>query len=120
MTAQPSLFPDIPSEAVGPETAAVLDLVESDYRRSYDRWLVDEAVRKVAMRDGGTVSTNAVRRELTNGSGRLRVQPQVIGPRLRALTLSGVLRMTDRWEINDDKAGRNAGKVQKIRQWVGK
>ena len=99
------------------QTASLLDLIDSDPRRDNDRAQIDRAVEKVAARDGGVVSTNAVRRELTGPYG-LVVLPQAIGPRLRALTLAGVL-AEDGWETNDDTAGRNSGKPQRLRRWVG-
>jgi hypothetical protein len=99
-----------------PDTLSLLDLIDSDPRREHDRARIDDVVRRVAMRDGGTVSTNAVRKELT-GEWGLTVLPQAIGPRLAALTRQGVLEVVG-WEENDGPNG-NAGRPQKLRRWVG-
>lgn len=115
---QAELWTDLPSGPVEPVRARTLASIDTDYRRGYDRELIDAAVQRVAARDGGRVSTNAVRRELTNGAGKLRVQPQCIGPRLRNLTLAGVLAVTAEWEPNNDVASGNAGKPQRVRRWV--
>lgn len=112
---EPTLF-DLPAGPLDDHTAAVVDIVEREERGEDDRARIDDAVRRVAMRDGGRVSTNAVRKQLTNEHG-LTVQPQRIGPRLRALTLAGVLEVTG-WEINDDTEGRNSGKPLRVRRWV--
>jgi hypothetical protein len=93
----------------------LLDLIEQDPRRTWDRALIDNAVHQAAARNGGVVSTNAVRDLLRNPDGQLRVQPQTIGPRLRALTLAGVLEVTG-WETNTDGASRNSGKPQVVRR----
>jgi hypothetical protein len=95
----------------------LLSLIEQDPRRSWDRALIDNAVHEAAARNGGVVSTNTVRDLLRNDDGRLRVQPQTIGPRLRALTLAGLLEVTG-WETNTDTAGRNAGKPCMVRRLV--
>ena len=111
---QPDLF-----ESQVAEQRAVIRSVDSDPRREHDRAVIDAAVRAVAARNGGTVSTNAIRRELTSryGSGYV-VSPQSIGPRLAQLTRDGVLEVIGR-DINTDAAGRNAGKEQPLRRWVG-
>ena len=103
-----------------PETVAVVEAVDSDWRREDDRACIDAAVRRVAAKNAGEVSTNAVRRELTSryGTGYV-VSPQAIGPRLAALTRPGVLEVVG-WETNLDVAGRNAGKQQKLRRWTGR
>lgn len=95
----------------------MLDLIDADRVHADDRDRIDTAVRAVARANAGVVSTNAVRAHLTNAWG-LTVTPQCIGPRLRALTLAGVLEVTG-WEINEDQAGRNAGKPLLLRRWVG-
>lgn len=107
----------LPSGPLDGSTAAVLDLIDSDARREDDRARIDDAVRRVAMRDGGRVSTNAVRKQLTNEYG-LTVLPQAIGPRLHTLTRDGVLAV-DGWEVNDDTKGGNAGKPLRVRRYVG-
>ena len=98
------------------QTASLLDLLDSDPRRESDRAAIDRAVEKVAAKHAGRVSTNDVRRELTGPYG-LTVQPQAIGPRLRALTNAGTLAL-DGYDVNDDSSG-NAGKPQRLRRWVG-
>lgn len=110
-------FDGLPAGPVDDDTATVVDIVEREERGHDDRARIDEAVRRVAMRDGGRVSTNAVRKQLTNEHG-LTVQPQRIGPHLRALTLAGVLEL-DGWEVSTDTVGRNAGKPLRVRRWVG-
>lgn len=118
MTEQLSLD-SLPADTPDPGTVDVLNAVDSDWRRVADRDAIDSAVRRVAAANGGMVSTNAVRRELTSryGTGYV-VCPQAIGPRLAALTRAGVLEVVG-WEENSDTAGRNAGKMQKVRRWVG-
>jgi len=114
MTSQPDLFSPLDAE-----TTEVVRAVDADWRRAADRDAIDSAVRRVAAANGGMVSTNAVRRELTSryGTGYV-VCPQAIGPRLAALTRAGVLEVVG-WDTSDDVAGRNAGKPQKVRRWVG-
>lgn len=114
MTAQLDMFPG----EMPPERLAVLERVDTDHRRDYDRWLIDQAVRRVAMRDGGIVSNNAVRRQLVNADGDYTVLPQAIGARIAALTRQGVLEATGALEQNDDKAGGNSNKWQPVRRWV--
>ena len=102
-----------------PGTVATLDTVDTDWRKERDRAAIDDAVRAVAAANDGVVSTNALRAELTTryGVGYV-VAPQAIGPRLAALTRAGVREVIG-WETSTDAAGRNVGKPQKLRRWVG-
>ena len=100
------------------DTLSLLDLLDNDPQpsRQHDRHLIDRAVERVAMANDGIVSNNALRRELT-GEWGLVVAPHTIGPRLAALTRQGVLEVVG-WDVNDDASG-NAGKMQKLRRYVG-
>jgi hypothetical protein len=100
------------------QTGSLLDLLDADLRREDDRWRIDRAIERVAMRDHGRVSNNAVRAELTNAHG-LTVQPQAIGARVNALVRSGLLEWRGEWEQNTGPNG-NAGKPQKVRWYVGR
>lgn len=78
------------------DQGSLLDLIDADPIHEGDRRRIDTAVRSAALEHRGVVSTNDVRKLLTNQHG-LTVQPQLIGPRLRTLTVAGVLQL-DGWE----------------------
>ena len=114
-----STQPDLWDEGVA-EQHAVIEAVNADWRREHDRWLIDQAMQRVAMRNGGLVYPNQVRRELTNEHG-LMVNPRSLSARYGHLASAGVLV----WdgvtvEPSDDVRGRNVGTLQKVRRWTGR
>jgi hypothetical protein len=63
---------------------------------------------------GGHVSRNRVRAALTNPSGHLDVWPYRIGPAYAALHAEKLIEPSAdplHIEVNDDRAGKNAGKI---------
>ena len=104
--------------AVDESTADLLSLIADDPRKDtlYTRFLraceTDHEIH-------GYVSVNRVRRTLSNDYGL------VIEPRLyssfwaKACGKSGPMVTTTEWDVCDDRKGKNSGKPQRRRRWVG-
>jgi hypothetical protein len=99
-------------------TADLLTLV-ADPEHPVGRDAVDAflaACRRDARANGGMVSSQRVRSLLTGA--------QIPARRYSALWAAYTgpgkpMRRTDVWELNTDKAGRNAGRPSILRTWVG-
>lgn len=76
-----------------------------------------DAIRADARAHGGTVHPNRVRAALSNRIG-LQVNPRMLSAAYSALRAQGVLAF-DHWGTNDDTAGGNAGKPQRVWRWTG-
>ena len=106
----------LPSSPVDTGTASLLDLIASDDIHAADRAKVDAAIRQVPDEHGGQVDPNRVRALLTNEHG-LTVYPRLLSARYSVLARAGVL-VADGWTENRDRAGRNAGKPQRVWKYV--
>jgi hypothetical protein len=99
-----------------PATGADVTAVNADHRREADRERIDQAIRRVAMRDG-KVDTNRVRAELLDAAGNLDVNPRALSARYMALKHAGVLRWDGEWTVIVDTAG-NTGQPQRVYRYV--
>lgn len=99
----------LPHRSVTAETAAILDLMSGDPCHTVDRRRIVEAIVYCANRSAGTVDSNMVRARLSNADGKLDVFPRLMGAVYHQLRTAGVL-VPDGWILNQDKAGRNAGR----------
>ena len=94
----------------------LLDLITDDPRVTpdYDKFI--QACRLVAESHHGAVSINHVRMELSNSYG-LTVEPRRYSGFWRKACRDGWLRWSGTYDTNDDLAGRNAGKPQRLYRW---
>jgi hypothetical protein len=101
------------------DTLNLLDLIADDPRRSdeYDRFLA--ACQSDALTHGGLVSVNRVRRRMSNDYG-LTIHPRTYSAFWsKACARGGPMVTTTEWELCTDTRGRNGGKPQRYRRWVG-
>lgn len=76
-----------------------------------------EAIRDDARAHGGEVHPNRVRIRLSNRIG-LQVNPRMLSAAYSALSAQKRIAF-DHWGTNDDTAGGNAGKPQRVWRWTG-
>ncbi|MFC0623216.1 hypothetical protein [Kribbella deserti] len=93
---------------------ALLELVAGDPLHERDREKIVTAIHSDAQRHNGHVSSNRVRRALTNEHGYV-VYPRLIGAAYASLARHGALKAAG-WELNDDVAGGNNNKP--ARCWI--
>jgi hypothetical protein len=101
-----------------PGTTSTVETVDADWRRDLDRAAIDDAIRRVAARDGGLVNPNAVRAHLVGVNGELTVNPRALSARYMALSHAGILVDAGEWVLNTDTHGRNSGKPIRLRRYV--
>ena len=122
MNAQPEL--SFPSEPIVGETRSTVELVAGDWRADEDWRRFEAACREVAT--GGVillsdpmarvVNPNSVRRLLTV-DGELTIAPRRLSAFwARATAKNGFLDNTDKWTVNNDHKGGNAGKPIRLRK----
>lgn len=115
MTADQLDIFDALSEPIAGETKAVVESVANDYRADEDwrRFVVAVEMAAVESADGETIHVGVVRRLLTNEHG-LTIYPRRLSAFWsKAASKAGFLDF-DSWESNDDFAGKNAGKPQRV------
>lgn len=98
--------------AIVDEARAVVRSVAHDWRADNDwrRFVVAVETAALDSDDGETVHVGAVRRLLTNDDHGLTIQPRRLSAFWhKAASKAGFLDV-DGWEVNDDHAGRNAGR----------
>lgn len=81
------------------------------------RQRIVDAIRADARAHAGEVHPNRVRVRLSNHLG-LQVHPRMLSAAYSALRAQGHLTF-DHWGTNDDTAGGNAGKPQRVWRWTG-
>lgn len=97
------------SGPMDPGTIAILRMVNGDPIHARDRTRLIGAIVADARAHSGHVSSNRVRRRLTDKHGELVVYPRMMGALYGALIHHKVL-VVDGWETNNDKRGHNTGK----------
>lgn len=110
-----------PSSPVDESTAALLELIASDWRfdDGYQRFVA--ALRRAVRDHGVWVSQNSVRPLLTNEHG-MTINPRHYSGMFRQACKDGLLEWRSEaqfWDINDDARSRNRGKPQRRYLWVG-
>lgn len=82
-----------------------------------DRRAILTAIRKDAHDHGGRISTNRVRRALSNEHG-LTVHPRALSAAYSSLARGKVIVSLGYIDTNDDERGGNAGKPCRAWQWI--
>jgi hypothetical protein len=90
--------------AVDTYTGSLLDLIADDHVHADDRAEIERVILAVALEYDGHIDPNIVRRRLPAW-----VQPQLVGPTYRALSLAREIEPVG-WTTSDDARGRNSGK----------
>ena len=90
--------------AVDAYTGSLLDLIADDLGHTNARAEVERVILAVAFEHDGHITPNRVRERIPAW-----VQPQLVGPTYRAMTLAGHIE-PDGWTTNTDLKGRNSGK----------
>ena len=104
---------------VDDDTADLLGLIAEDPRKDDEYALFLRACWQDAMAHGHYVSVQRVRRRMSNEHG-LIVHPRTYSAFWsRACAKGGPMVTTVEWDLNDDKRGKNSGKPQRLRKWVG-
>jgi hypothetical protein len=85
-------------------TGSLLDLIADDHIHADDRNEIERVILAVALEYDGHIDPNIVRRRLPTW-----VQPQLVGPTYRALSLARQIEPAG-WTTSDDNRGRNSGK----------
>lgn len=103
------------SEPISGDTLAVVESVAHDWRSDPDwrRFVVAVQTAAIESEDGETVHVGAVRRLLTNDHGLTIYSRRLSAFWMRAASKAGFLDF-DTWEVNDDHAGKNAGRPQRV------
>lgn len=104
-------------EPVDSETADLLSLVATGPMsgQADEEWDVYvESLQECALRDGGTISPNMLRRYV-----RDEVAPRRIGAFTNRALSQGLIEATGEWVVSDDTAGRNGGKPCRVYRWTG-
>lgn len=115
MTQQLDIFSALPSAPIEGEAKAVVESVAEDWRAAEDwrRFVVAVEMAAVESEDGETVHVGAVRRLLTNEHGLTIYSRRLSAFWNRAASKAGFLDAAG-WEVNDDVAGKNAGRPQRV------
>ena len=90
--------------AVDTYTGSLLDLIADDHVHADDRAEIERVILAVALEYDGHIDPNIVRPRLPTW-----VQPQLVGPTYRALSLARQIEPAG-WTTSDDNRGRNSGK----------
>ena len=90
--------------AVDTYTASLLDLIADSDDHAHHRAEIERVIWAVAFEHDGHINPNVVRDRIPPW-----VQPQLVGPTYRAMTLAGDIQ-PDGWTTNSDLKGRNSGK----------
>ena len=90
--------------AVDTATGSLLDLIADSDDHAHHRAEIERVILAIALEHDGHIDPNIVRRRLPAW-----VQPQLVGPTYRAMTLSRDIEPRG-WTTNDDAKGRNSGK----------
>lgn len=83
---------------------SLLDLIADDPTHDRGRAEIERVIWAVACEYDGQINPNIVRARIPSW-----VQPQLIGPTYRAMTLARDIEPAG-WTTNDDAKGRNSGK----------
>jgi hypothetical protein len=103
---------------VDEDTADLLHLISSDVRKA-DDYATFLRVCETDAECHGYVSVNRVRKRLSNEYG-LTIHPRTYSAFWsKACRKGGPMVTTVEWETCDDRRGRNGGKPQRKRLWVG-
>ena len=90
--------------AVDMATGNLLDLIADSDDHAHHRTEIERIILAVALEHDGHIDPNTVRRRLPAW-----VQPQLVGPTYRALSLAREIEPAG-WTTSDDNRGRNSGK----------
>lgn len=90
--------------AVDTATGSLLDLIADSDDHAHHRTEIERIILAVALEHDGHIDPNTVRRRLPAW-----VQPQLVGPTYRALSLAREIEPAG-WTTSDDNRGRNSGK----------
>lgn len=90
--------------AVDTYTGSLLDLIADSDDHAHHRAEIERVILAVALEHDGHINPNVVRDRIPAW-----VQPQLVGPTYRAMTLAGDIE-PDGWTTNSDLKGRNSGK----------
>ncbi len=93
--------------AVDTDTGSLLDLIADSDDHAHHRAEIERVILAVALEHDGRIDPNVVRDRIPAW-----VQPQLVGPTYRAMTLAGDIE-PDGWTTNSDLKGRNSGKPQR-------
>ena len=85
-------------------TGSLLDLIADDPTHASGRAEIERVIWAVACEYDGHIDPNIVRARIPSW-----VQPQLVGPTYRAMTLAGDIEPAG-WTTNSDLKGRNSGK----------
>ena len=85
-------------------TGSLLDLIADDPTHANGRAEIERVIWGVACEYDGRIDPNVVRERIPSW-----VQPQLVGPTYRAMTLAGDIEPAG-WTTNSDLKGRNSGK----------
>lgn len=113
---QLDIFDALPSAPIEGEAKAVVESVAEDWRAEEDwhRFVIAVEMAAVASEDGLTVHVGSVRRLLTTHDGELTIYSRRLSAFWnKAASKAGFLDAVG-WTTNDDTAGRNAGKPQRV------
>jgi hypothetical protein len=90
--------------AVDHATGDLLDVIAGSDDHAHHRAEIERTIWAVALDYDGHINPNHVRARIPTW-----VQPQLVGPTYRAMTLAGDIE-PDGWTTNTDTRGRNSGK----------
>lgn len=90
--------------AVDTYTGSLLDLIADSADHAHHRAEIERVILAVAIEHDGRIDPNVVRDRIPAW-----VQPQLVGPTYRAMTLAGDIE-PEGWTTSDDNRGRNSGK----------
>ena len=90
--------------AVDTATGSLLDLIADSDDHAHHRTEIERVILAVALEHDGHIDPNTVRARLPAW-----VQPQLVGPTYRALTLAREIEPHG-WTTSTDNRGRNSGK----------
>ena len=90
--------------AVDTATGSLLDLIADSDNHAHHRQEIERVILAVALEHDGHIDPNTVRARLPAW-----VQPQLVGPTYRALSLAREIEPAG-WTTSTDNRGRNSGK----------
>ena len=90
--------------AVDTATGSLLDLIAESDNHAHHRQEIERVILAVALEHDGHIDPNTVRARLPAW-----VQPQLVGPTYRALSLAREIEPAG-WTTSTDNRGRNSGK----------